>query len=200
MRTILIAAAAAMTIGIASAPAQAFTLPAGGGLSGAGDAVTIIDDAQVFVFGGRPYCFYVDAWNGPGWYRCGYAWRQGIGFGGAYGWNRWYAPRYHSRYARGDFRHFRRDGRSNRRDFRQERRGNRQEFRQERRGDRQQFRQERRQQMQGQRGQQRGIGGGGNRGGGMGGGGGGGMGGGGGGMGGGGGGGMGGGGGGMGGR
>jgi hypothetical protein len=189
----------------AAAPAHAFTVPGGGGLSGAGEAINIVDDAQVMVYRGRQFCFYIDAWNGPGWYRCGYAWRQGIGFGGVYGWNRWYAPRYHTRFYHGrgwdrrrdvrqgrqqfrqDQRQQRRDIRQGRQQLRQDRRGNRQQFRQERRGDRQQFRQERRQQMQGQRGggDRGGMrgGGGGNRGGGGGmGGGGGGMGGGGGGM------------------
>ena len=66
MRTLLIAAGTAMAIG-AAAPAQAFTLQGGGGLSGAGEAINIVDDAQVMVYRGRRYCFYVDAWNGPGW-------------------------------------------------------------------------------------------------------------------------------------
>ncbi len=169
MRTFLIAATAAMAMG-AAAPAHAFTVPAGGGLSGVADAVGIVDDAQVMVYGGRQYCFYLDAWNGPGWYRCGYAWRRGIGFGGYYGWNRWYLPRYHARFYNGrgwnhrrnvhqGRQHFRQHQRQQRRDMRQgrqqlrqDRRGNRQQLRQDRRGDRQQMRQQRRQQMQGQRG------------------------------------------------
>lgn len=177
MRTFLIAATAAMALG-AAAPAHAFTVPAGGGLTGAADAVGIVDDAQVMVYGGRQYCFYLDAWNGAGWYRCGYAWRQGIGFGGFYGWNRWYSPRHHARYYHGrgwdrrravrrdgrnirrNFRqeqrqnrsNIRRDSRQDRRGVRQERRGDRQQMRQQRGGDRQQMRQQRQQQIQGQRG------------------------------------------------
>ena len=42
-----------------------------------------------YLFGGRRYCWYADAWNGPGWYWCGYAYRSGFGWGGAYGWNGW---------------------------------------------------------------------------------------------------------------
>jgi hypothetical protein len=42
-----------------------------------------------YFWGGQRYCWYDDAWNGPGWYFCGYAWRQGAGWGGPYGWNRW---------------------------------------------------------------------------------------------------------------
>ena len=40
-----------------------------------------VQKTQVYVYGGRRYCFYVDAWNGPGWYRCGYGWREGYGWG-----------------------------------------------------------------------------------------------------------------------
>ena len=45
--------------------------------------------AYPYFWGGQRYCWYDDAWNGPGWYYCGYAWRQGLGWGGPYGWNRW---------------------------------------------------------------------------------------------------------------
>jgi hypothetical protein len=48
---------------------------------------------RVFVHEGRRYCFYFDGWHGPGWYRCGFAWRSGLGWGGVYGWNSWtYGP------------------------------------------------------------------------------------------------------------
>jgi hypothetical protein len=42
-----------------------------------------------FLFGGRNYCFYDDAWNGPGFYYCGYAWQRGYGWGGPEGWHGW---------------------------------------------------------------------------------------------------------------
>jgi hypothetical protein len=32
------------------------------------------------------YCFYFNGWQGPGWYRCGFAWRRNLGWGGEYGW------------------------------------------------------------------------------------------------------------------
>jgi hypothetical protein len=41
------------------------------------------------VYGGRNYCWYDDAWSGPGWYWCNYEWRNGFGWGGGYGWNSW---------------------------------------------------------------------------------------------------------------
>lgn len=48
---------------------------------------------EVHVFHGRPFCFYFDGWHGAGWYRCGWAWRRGLGWGGVYGWNDWeYGP------------------------------------------------------------------------------------------------------------
>ena len=42
-----------------------------------------------FFFGGRNYCWYDSAWQGPGFYWCGYAWRQGLGWGGGRGWHGW---------------------------------------------------------------------------------------------------------------
>ena len=40
-------------------------------------------------FGNQRYCWYDSAWNGPGWYYCGYAFRRGYGWGGGSGWNNW---------------------------------------------------------------------------------------------------------------
>lgn len=130
MRILLIAATAGILIG-AITETKAFTAPAGGGLTDASESLDLAEKAQVFVRAGRRYCFYVDAWNGPGWYRCGYAFRRGLGFGGAYGWNGWYAPRYHSRFARGDFRKYRGDAHRGHRNFRQEQHGERRTLRQE---------------------------------------------------------------------
>lgn len=44
---------------------------------------------QLYMFGGRQYCWYASAWRGPGWYWCGYAWRDGLGWGGPRGWRGW---------------------------------------------------------------------------------------------------------------
>ncbi len=55
----------------------------------------LLQDVQqrVFIYHGRPYCFYFDGWHGAGWYRCGWNWRRGFGWGGIYGWNDWeYGP------------------------------------------------------------------------------------------------------------
>jgi hypothetical protein len=50
-----------------------------------------IVEAQ-YAFGGRNYCWYPNAWRGPGYYWCGYAWRRGFGWGGGYGWRGWHEP------------------------------------------------------------------------------------------------------------
>jgi len=42
-----------------------------------------------YLFGNQRYCWYDSAWNGPGWYYCGYAFRRGYGWGGGAGWNNW---------------------------------------------------------------------------------------------------------------
>lgn len=47
-----------------------------------------LEKAQ-FIYNGRNYCWYEDGWRGPGWYWCGQAHREGVGWGGAYGWNGW---------------------------------------------------------------------------------------------------------------
>ena len=38
---------------------------------------------------GRTYCWSEAGWKGPGWYRCGFASRRGLGWGGPAGWHGW---------------------------------------------------------------------------------------------------------------
>ena len=45
---------------------------------------TMIERAHS-VWGRQGYCWYDEGWNGAGWYRCGYASRDGKGWGGAQG-------------------------------------------------------------------------------------------------------------------
>lgn len=45
-----------------------------------------------FFWGGQRYCWYDFGWQGPGWYRCGFAWRTGFGWGGPVGWHGWRRP------------------------------------------------------------------------------------------------------------
>jgi len=49
---------------------------------------------DLFLFGGRNYCWYDDGWRGSGWYWCGYGYRQGFGWGGGEGFNGWTQHRY----------------------------------------------------------------------------------------------------------
>jgi hypothetical protein len=53
---------------------------------------TAIEKVQ-YIYLGKPYCWYHYGWAGPGWYRCGYGTRSGLGWGGTYGWNGWEVPR-----------------------------------------------------------------------------------------------------------
>ncbi|HET7384942.1 MAG TPA: hypothetical protein VFJ59_20475, partial [Pseudolabrys sp.] len=57
----------------------------GAGVKPALDATDVIQKAAVYIVEGRPYCFYFDGWHGAGWYRCGFAHRRNLGWGGEYG-------------------------------------------------------------------------------------------------------------------
>jgi len=51
---------------------------------------TIVPIEKVqFIHRGIAYCWYPSGWRGPGFYRCGWAWRTGLGWGGGWGWNSW---------------------------------------------------------------------------------------------------------------
>jgi hypothetical protein len=50
---------------------------------------TVAAQARDFVFEGHSYCWYDDGWRGPGWYRCGFQLRRGLGWGGPSGWHGW---------------------------------------------------------------------------------------------------------------
>jgi hypothetical protein len=47
-------------------------------------------NAAEFVYGGHKHCWYDDGWKGPGWYWCGYAKREGKGWGGPEGFQGWH--------------------------------------------------------------------------------------------------------------
>lgn len=86
-------AAVAMLIAAASLPAPVQALPtvAADGLRATFDSGIVIEKAQ-YTRSGRRYCWYDDGWNSAGWYRCGYAWRRGQGWGGQYGRHDWNRP------------------------------------------------------------------------------------------------------------
>ena len=72
-----------------SGRAEAVPLGAPNALRSAAGYVDPLENVQVFYWHGRRYCWYDDAWNGPGWYWCGYAWRWNLGWGGGFGWHGW---------------------------------------------------------------------------------------------------------------
>jgi hypothetical protein len=79
------------TLSLASYPsAQAAPVAGGDAITRAAIAAAPLEDVAVRIFRGHRYCFSFDGWHGPGWYRCGWAWRRGLGWGGVYGWNNWY--------------------------------------------------------------------------------------------------------------
>ena len=48
--------------------AEAAAIPAPGGLRAAIDTIALTETVQIYVFGGRRYCWYDDGWQGEGWY------------------------------------------------------------------------------------------------------------------------------------
>lgn len=84
MKKIVLAAVLALSGAVVAGPVNA--LP----FNGLKTPLTAGDIQQVqFYFGGRNYCWYDAGWHGPGFYWCGYAFRRGLGWGGAYGWRGW---------------------------------------------------------------------------------------------------------------
>lgn len=83
-----LAVSALLLVGVltSAGPASAAMSPA------PGLAQTLPIEAAQYVYGGRRYCWYANGWRGPGWYRCGFAWRQGLGWGGPGGWLGWSYP------------------------------------------------------------------------------------------------------------
>jgi hypothetical protein len=71
---------------------EAAPISAPNAMQGARVELAVVERTQ-FVYLGRPYCWYPYGWAGAGWYWCGYGTRVGLGWGGAYGWNGWVAPR-----------------------------------------------------------------------------------------------------------
>ena len=101
MRPLTLAVAAGALLVATQANAGSFPVKTMTGVeTGLVDQVAV----RVYVHEGRRYCFYFDGWHGPGWYRCGFAWRRGIGWGGVYGWNSWtYGPWERRHHRHGDW-------------------------------------------------------------------------------------------------
>jgi hypothetical protein len=79
---------------LASWRVDAAPISAPSAMGAALEQLAVTERAQ-FVYLGKPYCWYPYGWAGAGWYWCGYGTRAGLGWGGAYGWNGWVAPRGH---------------------------------------------------------------------------------------------------------
>jgi hypothetical protein len=90
MRTLGLAIAAGAILAAAQANAGSFPVNT---MTGAASDLVDQVAVRVYVHEGHRYCFYFNGWHGPGWYRCGFAFRRGVGWGGVYGWNNWnYGP------------------------------------------------------------------------------------------------------------
>lgn len=81
-------ASAALPLAGAAEAAMAYGADSVGALQ---HQISPVEKTQFF-FGGNNYCWYPNAWNGPGWYYCGYAWNRGYGWGGPFGWHGWRGP------------------------------------------------------------------------------------------------------------
>jgi hypothetical protein len=89
MRNIL-SMLAAMVIAVGSLASAAEAAPIAGQAAVTQSAVELGNvEKTAYVWGGHNYCWYDGGWRGPGWYWCGYAWRHGLGWGGARGWRGW---------------------------------------------------------------------------------------------------------------
>ena len=80
------ASMSAGTFGMMTAQAAPFAVA--GKLGAAANRLSLIEKTQ-FIFEEKEYCWYDHGWNGPGWYWCGYATREGFGWGGRLGWHHW---------------------------------------------------------------------------------------------------------------
>jgi len=105
MRTIALAVAAGALLAATQANAGSFPVN-NMNTTGAGTGLVDKVAVRVYVHEGHRYCFYFGGWHGPGWYRCGFAFRRGFGWGGVYGWNDWsygpYERRFHGSVHRGE--------------------------------------------------------------------------------------------------
>src|ERR1041385_3527195 len=82
--TLYLTTAVAMLTAVVTTPVRAM-LNTGAAIRDAAEATDLVDNVAIYVVEGRRYCFYFSGWHGPGWYRCGYAFRRGLGWGGTSG-------------------------------------------------------------------------------------------------------------------
>jgi hypothetical protein len=91
MRQLLLGLAAATALaGATMAPTtQAQAAPLPGVIVGVDTPNAVTIEKTQFIYLGHNYCWYDDAWNGAGWYWCGYGARRGFGWGGGWGYRGW---------------------------------------------------------------------------------------------------------------
>ena len=82
-----IVAATAFVIGVPTMGTNVSAAPIAA--PGTPDNMNMVERVQ-FIWLGHNYCWYDDAWNGAGWYWCGYAFNRGNGWGGGFGWHNWH--------------------------------------------------------------------------------------------------------------
>ena len=96
--TSIVAATVVLSAGIALYGPQSANARMPNGLQPALDQLDAESIVNVqYSWRGQRYCWYVNGWRGPGWYRCGFHLRRGFGWGGPMGWHGWES-------GRGDFR------------------------------------------------------------------------------------------------
>jgi hypothetical protein len=86
MKKLVLGAATALSLAAGAASAQ----PVGPLVVGVDHPGAVTLEETQYVFGGHDFCWYDNAWRGPGFYYCGFAWRRGYGWGGPAGWRGWY--------------------------------------------------------------------------------------------------------------
>src|SRR4051812_48197892 len=86
MNNMTFGTAIAVVLAAASLPAAAGPLLS---QSVVGDPAVVASAEIHHSWQGRSYCWYESGWKGPGWYRCGFAARRGLGWGGPAGWHGW---------------------------------------------------------------------------------------------------------------
>jgi hypothetical protein len=85
MRNVLIGAVAAASLAATAVAAEPSSSPQL--IFGVDRADQTLTATPVqFFYSGQQYCWYPGGWRGPGFYYCGFAFRQGLGWGGPVGW------------------------------------------------------------------------------------------------------------------
>jgi hypothetical protein len=87
--TLLAATAVVFAAVVASGGRSQAAVPIG--LGDAANGLVLVDEVT-FAWQGHRYCWYSNGWRGPGWYRCGFSLRRGLGWGGPLGWHGWRRP------------------------------------------------------------------------------------------------------------